>query len=108
MRVRGVQRFVGAKDEFAARGAKVTFGSDWQYGVPACQFLVEFEGAILDELGIKATVGAEVDVFEKDPEHRGRNFRSGMAGVNCDDCRARWCLNARGDGDEDNRQESDQ
>jgi len=40
-------------------------------GVPAHQSLRELERAVLDELGIEASVGSEVDVLEEDAIHGG-------------------------------------
>src|SRR5262249_13397725 len=43
VRVGGIQRLVGAKDELASGRGEVSFRSDRQYGVPTGQFLIEFE-----------------------------------------------------------------
>jgi len=74
VRVASVQWLVGAKDELASRCGEVSFWSDRQYRVPAGQFLIEFEGAVLDEFGIESAIGPEVDVLEENAEHRGRNI----------------------------------
>jgi hypothetical protein len=53
--------------------------------MPAGERVRKLEGAILDELRVKAAVGSEVDVFEEDAEERGRDGRAGVGGVDGDD-----------------------
>jgi hypothetical protein len=52
--------------------------------VPAGERLLKLERAVLDEFGIEATVGAEVDVFEKDSVERGGDGGAGVRGVDGD------------------------
>ena len=57
--------------------------------MPSGERLVEFEGAVLDALGIESAVGGEVDVFEENAEHRRRDSCSGMGGIDRDHGRTR-------------------
>ena len=65
--------------------------------VPAHPRVLEFEGTVLDHLGIEATIGSEVDVLEEDAVHRWLDYgtRSGGLDVGCmgDLCRRRAAEN---------------
>ncbi len=91
VRVGGVQRVVGANIEFAFRGLQAV-RIDGQNLVPARERFVEFKGSILDEFGVEPAVGSEVDVFEKDAEHLGRDGRAGVSNVDVDESGALLCV----------------
>src|SRR6185369_9428230 len=56
--------------------------------VPSHQWLVKFEGAVLDAFGIEAAIRAEIDVLKKNSEHLRRNHRAGMSDIHGDNGRA--------------------
>ena len=82
MRVRRVERVFAMDGDLAfRRNEACASGVDGEDFVPAGEGLGEFEGAVLDELGVESTVGAEVDVFEEDAELGGGDCGSGVGGV---------------------------
>ena len=54
----------------------VTLQGDVSENIPSGKSVRKFERTVLDEFGIQASVGSEVDVFEKVSVHGGLDFGS--------------------------------
>ena len=65
-------------------------------GAPAHQVLGEFKRAVLDHLGIEATIGRIVDILEEDTVHRGLYGRPEFLGVHVEDVGLCRCHEAEG------------
>src|SRR5208283_1182410 len=75
--------------------------------VPSGERIVEFERAILDQLRIEAPIGAEIDVLEENAEHRWRNRRTRVGGIDRDHGRVSLLLARKPDGKEGKQKHSE-